>query len=66
VYDLRRDPGEATDLAAARPELVTRLRAVADGLRSRSLAPAGAAPSSEIFERLRALGYVEGDPTDTR
>lgn len=62
LYDLRRDPGESTDLVAARPEAVLRLRRLGDALRRRSLARPDAAPPTDIFRRLRELGYVEGDP----
>jgi arylsulfatase A-like enzyme len=62
LYDLRADPTEQNDLAAARPEKVVELRAELD----RRLAAFGprAKPrvvqmSPEIRARLRALGYTE-------
>lgn len=62
LFDLRADPGERRDIAAARPEVAERLAAV---LAERRAALAGAAPgqpaalSDEQRERLRALGYVQ-------
>lgn len=62
LYDLREDPGETTNVADRRPQVVEEL----DGLLDRWLADrdAPAPPSSEEVspeerERLRALGYVQ-------
>jgi arylsulfatase A-like enzyme len=60
LYDLRSDPGETRNLAAARPEAAARLRAelrswvAAYPLRLTSVADVNA----ELQETLRALGYV--------
>ncbi len=62
LYDLRRDPGETTDISAAEPELRARLlgelRAWAAGLDA-SAASELRSSDTESLERLRALGYVE-------
>lgn len=68
LYDLRADPGESNDLAAAEPERVAGLRAA---LQSVGHAPPAADPahpaSPAAMRQLEALGYVEGgflgDPT---
>jgi len=65
LYDLARDPGERTDLAAREPELVARLVAELDAMRAR-LPDASPAESSvvadpELLEQLRNMGYVEAE-----
>lgn len=65
LFDLERDPHEAHDLSAERPEVVARLDAA---LREATAMPAGAMPSAapgreampqaRVLEGLRALGYV--------
>jgi arylsulfatase A-like enzyme len=64
LYDLAADPEERVNLAAARPELVSRLARV---LAERATAlRAGARPggtrslSAQETEQLRELGYLEG------
>jgi arylsulfatase A-like enzyme len=68
LYDLASDPGELTDVAAARPEVVEALRARLDervrALHERYLLAAeGVAPGepfdAEARRRLEALGYVD-------
>jgi arylsulfatase A-like enzyme/Flp pilus assembly protein TadD len=59
LYDLDADPGEARDLAAARPGDVRRLAAsLAAARRGARSGIVGADPA--VAERLRALGYVGG------
>lgn len=58
LYDLARDPGEARNLAASRPEDLERLRARLTSLRSRDRGVKPVKETSETLERLRALGYV--------
>jgi len=59
LYDLAADPGELEDLAAARPELVARLQADLEPyLQQPGPAGAGDAPSPELLEKLRELGYA--------
>ena len=68
LFDLAADPGETTDLAAARPDAVARLGAELDDWAATLGLPAldapleaQAAPALDpaARERLRALGYVE-------
>jgi arylsulfatase A-like enzyme len=64
LYDLARDPGESRDLAGEDPALAARLAADLDAFRAtlRACEPAPApAPTPEEIERLRALGYAEGE-----
>jgi choline-sulfatase len=60
LYDLATDPGETSDLSAARPEAVARLREGLRAIRGSERPPATAPADSEAAERLRALGYVTG------
>jgi arylsulfatase len=70
LYDLRADPGETTDLLAgetrspeveaARVEMMDVLDAVARA--PRRSAPTPAAIDPELARRLRALGYLTGNP----
>jgi len=61
VYDLAVDPGETRNVAPFRPRearaLAEELAGMVEGIRVREMAPT--APSPELEERLRALGYVE-------
>jgi arylsulfatase A-like enzyme len=59
LFDLHADPGELTDVAPRRPEIVTRLREQLDRFQQ-GPAPAGDAVNltPEQIERLRSLGYV--------
>jgi len=62
LYDHRDDPTEQRDVAADRPERVTRLRARVESHLERAAAPwGGGAPEVEIedmlLRQLRALGY---------
>ncbi|HEV7732826.1 MAG TPA: sulfatase [Candidatus Binatia bacterium] len=67
LFDLQVDPGETRDVAAARPDRVTRLRSDLEawvqalGLPALDAAVTAAAPPMDpaARERLRALGYVE-------
>ncbi len=58
LYDLAADPGEARNLAAARPQELERLTVKLRALRARDRGVAQAPESPETLERLRALGYV--------
>jgi arylsulfatase A-like enzyme len=63
LFDVARDPGEANDLASARPEIVARLRARLERLLSEApAAPQGAAIAvdAETRSQLTALGYAAG------
>jgi choline-sulfatase len=62
LYDLALDPGETTDLAAARVEDVTRLRAALAQARTTEVTAAARASDPEVAERLRALGYAAAPP----
>ena len=59
LFDLSKDPGEASDLSAASPDEAGRLDKVAD---SRSSAEPGATvtPPADVTARLGSLGYVGG------
>jgi arylsulfatase A-like enzyme len=62
LYDLRADPGEGHDLAAAQPERVAALRAELDRRLAAfgpRLPPKPAQVDPEVRARLRALGYTE-------
>lgn len=59
LYDHDTDPGEARDVAAARPEVLTSLRLEMDRFLARGLAAAPAIESTpEHDEALRNLGYT--------
>ncbi|HSO24987.1 MAG TPA: sulfatase [Chondromyces sp.] len=69
LFDLAADPGETTDLAAARPDELRRLAGMLDAERRRALAlyrrlgSSGEAGKVELSEaereRLRAFGYLQ-------
>jgi arylsulfatase A-like enzyme len=61
LYDLRRDPGERSDVAAQQPQLVERLTSRRRALlESRRLPrPQPAQINEELRLRLRALGYLD-------
>jgi tetratricopeptide (TPR) repeat protein len=63
LYDVEADPAEATNLAAARPAEVERLRGVLAGLRAADKGAARTPESAETLARLRALGYTAGGGT---
>ncbi|HVO13414.1 MAG TPA: sulfatase-like hydrolase/transferase [Vicinamibacteria bacterium] len=62
LYDLGRDPAETHDLAGANPALVQAMAPRALSLAGPS-STGDAAPSAEVVERLRALGYVASAPS---
>jgi arylsulfatase A-like enzyme/Flp pilus assembly protein TadD len=57
LYDLRRDPAEANNLAAASPRTGA-LRSELAGFRSADQSPRRAVESAETREKLASLGYV--------
>lgn len=62
LYDLRADPAEAHDLAAAQPERLAAMRDELDRRLARvtaRVAPHAPPMSQEMRDRLRSLGYVE-------
>jgi arylsulfatase A-like enzyme len=62
LYDLSRDPHERTDLSAQRPDIVGRLRRLAENweCRSRQAPPVGKQDwDPDTLETLRALGYIK-------
>ncbi|HEV8241014.1 MAG TPA: sulfatase [Thermoanaerobaculia bacterium] len=66
LYDRRRDPGDATNVAASHPDVVARLGAELEGWRTKMLAAklppdsaAAAAMRPEELQRLKSLGYVQ-------
>jgi arylsulfatase A-like enzyme/Flp pilus assembly protein TadD len=62
LYDVREDPGEARNIAAARSTSLAGLRGRIRELESAARASSSNAASvpSDVAERLRALGYVSG------
>jgi choline-sulfatase len=63
LYDLARDPHEAHDVAAEQPATVEAMGPRAAAIADEAVASADAAPSAEVTERLRALGYVAAVPS---
>ena len=59
LYDLRRDPKEATNLAASNADRVRTLTALLEGLKP-ALPGEQVRQSSEVRESLESLGYVSG------
>lgn len=66
LYDLRSDPGELNNVAAARPDIAGRLDGELNSLMQPYAAEGGESaharrtPSAEEAERLRSLGYLAG------
>jgi Flp pilus assembly protein TadD len=61
LYDVEADPAESRDLAADRPDLLTRMSGELEQfLTATGEAEARRAPDAEAAERLRALGYAQG------
>jgi arylsulfatase A-like enzyme len=58
LYDLKADPEQEKDLAAARPEVATALREQLRRL-AEGAGRAGSAPDAAQLEQLRSLGYVQ-------
>jgi arylsulfatase A-like enzyme/Flp pilus assembly protein TadD len=59
LYDLRRDPGETSNLAASRPADLERMRSLVAGLRAGDVGVGSRVREEEAtLARLRALGYV--------
>lgn len=63
LYDLARDPGERTNLAAERPQPRQALRGALDRVTAGAAIQVPAAVPADARERLQALGYV-GAQTD--
>lgn len=59
LYDLDRDPGELANLAAGRPDDVTRLRAAMESAVPVWSFGRTVAATGEELEQLRALGYIQ-------
>jgi cytochrome c-type biogenesis protein CcmH/NrfG len=59
LFDVEKDPGEQTNLAASQAVVARDLQARVDRYSSASL-PTAASASAEAAERLRALGYSAG------
>jgi arylsulfatase A-like enzyme len=59
LYDLQNDPGETRDVAAEHPERVREFRTLLAGLGGIVRELSAEAPSPELTERLRALGYID-------
>jgi arylsulfatase len=66
LWDLSTDPQEATDLGAEQPALAAELLRLGEGVRQSRLGSEPCPPAEDIFDRLRALGYVEGNPASDR
>ena len=63
LYDLAADPEEAHDVAAEQQATADAIGPRAAALAARAVASVDATPSSEVVERLRALGYVASVPS---
>jgi arylsulfatase A-like enzyme/Flp pilus assembly protein TadD len=61
LYDLRSDPREAINLAAAQPQWLGAMRAVLAPLRSADRGVRRRPESAEAREKLKSLGYVSGE-----
>jgi hypothetical protein len=61
LYDLKRDPREAQNIASSRPDLVRAFSAEALAFRHRTRRkdPLATGPDPVAVEELRALGYLE-------
>ena len=66
LYDLARDPGEQSDLANARPEIVSDLIQVLDqmGSESDAVESQSTAVDPTTVEQLRSLGYLTGGASE--
>jgi choline-sulfatase len=62
LYDVKNDPGETRNVAAAQPARAAELARRVDAIATSVLAPAGEAPDRETLARLQALGYAAGRP----
>ena len=62
LYDLAQDPKESHDVAAEHPAIVDAMGPRAAAIAARAVTSVEAAPSAEVVERLRALGYVASAP----
>jgi hypothetical protein len=59
LFDVAADPDEASNLVLARPRKAESLRVAIDSLASIGTQGDQRAADSELFEQLRALGYVQ-------
>jgi arylsulfatase A-like enzyme len=66
LWDLAADPTEQKELVAERPGQVAELQALGEQLRASRLDDGTRRPSEDVFDRLRALGYIEHDHADDR
>jgi choline-sulfatase len=63
LYDLARDPDERSDVAAEHQAIVDAMGPRVAAIAARAAAGVETAPSAEVVERLRALGYVARPPS---
>ncbi|HEX9188385.1 MAG TPA: sulfatase-like hydrolase/transferase, partial [Vicinamibacteria bacterium] len=63
LYDIARDPEEGHDVAAEQDAIVDAMGRRAAAISARAVAGVDVAPSAEVVERLRALGYVASAPS---
>ena len=63
LYDLAQDPGESRDVAGEHPAIEGAMGSRAAAIAARAVTSAEPAPSAEVVERLRALGYVASAPS---
>ncbi len=63
VWDIEHDPGETVDHAADEHDLSATLERLGEDLVKEQLVTEPRPQAEEIFDKLKALGYVERDPT---
>lgn len=66
LWNVERDPAETTNRAAEHPEIGPVLTGLRDALLAPRLVTEPRPPAEDVFERLKALGYVERDPMSGR
>jgi arylsulfatase A-like enzyme len=62
LYDLKSDPAETRNLAAAQPARASDLARQVEAMSTNTLTAAGQTPDRETLARLQALGYAAGGP----
>jgi choline-sulfatase len=66
LYDLKNDPGETRNIAAAQPARVAELTRQVDAISTGVLTATSETPDPESLARLQALGYASGHAGSSR